>query len=281
MQFLDQLEWVAVDTETTGINPWKREIIEIGAVRFSLKGVEDQFQVLIKPKEKQDPKARAIHNISNEELEEKGVSLSEGMNRFFEFIKDDPLVFHNAPFDVAFIYVAVKALKLEMPTNFYYDSLYLSRSFYPDRNSHSLVALRELLQINTGDAHRALSDAKATAHVFRELLLDQGEELTSRKKYNKFLRFHRKLSAFKIFLPKNLDEIEKYFGDRIRRGEFIKIRYKNRENQVSFGIVRPMELMIFNQNIYVRSQVQMSEDEELIPLRGSTIYDPDLGPMKY
>ena len=281
MQFLDQLEWVAVDTETTGINPWKREIIEIGAVRFSLKGIEDQFQVLIKPKEKQDPKARAIHNISNEELEEKGVSLSEGMSRFFEFIKGDPLVFHNAPFDVAFIYVAAKALKVEMPTNFYYDSLYLSRSFYPDRNSHSLVALRELLQIKTGDAHRALSDAKATAHVFRKLLLDQGEELTSRKKYNKFLRFHRKLNAFKIFLPKNLDEIEKYFGDRIRRGEFIKIRYKNKENQVSLGIVRPMELMIFNQNIYVRSQVQMSEDEELIPLRGSIIYDPDLGPMKY
>ena len=82
-------------------------------------------------------------------------------------------------------------------------------------------------------------------------------------------------------MPKNLDEIEKYFGDRIRRGEFIKIRYKNKENQVSLGIVRPMELMIFNQNIYVRSQVQMSEDEELIPLRGSIIYDPDLGPMKY
>ena len=66
--FLSGLEWVAVDLETSGVNPWKNEIIEIGAVRFSVDAIIDKFQVLLRPTKKQDPRAKAIHNISQEEI---------------------------------------------------------------------------------------------------------------------------------------------------------------------------------------------------------------------
>ncbi|MCB1201493.1 MAG: 3'-5' exonuclease, partial [Leptospiraceae bacterium] len=206
-EFLDQLTWVAVDTETTGLNPWKNELLEIGAVRFQLDSEFEEFEVLIKPEGKIDPRSRAVHNITNEEIEERGKDLETAMKMFVEFIGKDSLVFHNAPFDISFLLRGIEKVNLPVPDNTYYDSLYLSRKYFAHRKKHSLSALREQLDLPEEVLHRALPDARLTAHVFSETIRSKAEQLTSNNKYQSFIRSHGRFSKFKIKLPKNMEDI--------------------------------------------------------------------------
>lgn len=279
--FLESLKMAAVDTETSGVNPWKHELIEIGAVRFTIEGIENRFEALVKPEKKHDPKARAVHQISSEELETKGIGLKAALSDFLDFIAERPLVFHNASFDITFLKVSTEKVKLTLPNNYYYDNLYISKKYFPDRESHSLSSLREELSLKTGKEHRALADAEATALAFIYTLKQNYNDLQSRKSFNKFMRYNRRLHKFTIRLPKNFEDIQKYFQRRIRGNEFIKVNYRDQKGNNYLHIVQPIDLMIFNQNLYLKAKIQWTAEERLIPLKDAVFFDPEVGQMKF
>lgn len=281
MNFLDEAQWVAVDTETTGLNPYKHELIEIGAVRFSLKGLAERFQVLIKPRGKFDPRARAVNLISNEELEKSGIPLQEALPKFFDFIQEDSLVFHNAPFDLSFIVTAANTIGYPLPANTYYDNLHLSRVHFSERKSHALAALRGIFNIETGQAHRALADAEATALIFLASLKEKGQQITSKKKFQKFMKISRRLDRFKVRLPKNFEEIQKYFDRRIKTGELFKVQYSDKEGRQHLHLVKAKELMVFNQNIFLKVEVQTENREILVPIAQSIFFDNEIGTIQF
>ena len=43
----------------------------------------------------QDPDR--FHNISDKEIQEKGIPIHEALDKFLAFVANDPLIFHNAP----------------------------------------------------------------------------------------------------------------------------------------------------------------------------------------
>lgn len=278
--YLDQLSWVAVDTETSGLNPWEHEIIEIGAVRFSLDREEDQFEVLIRPEGKIDPRSRAVHQITNEELEEKGVSLEVAMEQFLAFIGSESLVFHNAPFDVSFIIRSLQKVGLEVPQNSYYDSLYLSRKYFAHRKKHSLAALRDMLNIPVDTLHRALPDARLTARVFSETVQSKAQEITSNSKFQNFIRSHGRLNKFKIRLPQNMDEINQYCNRQIKSGSLLRVDYRDKGEIPRSHFVKFLDVMIFNQNPFVKVQIAPEMTEQLISLRHAIIHDPEKGKIR-
>ena len=278
--YVDDLTWVAVDTETTGTNPYLYEIVEIGAVRFSLKTIEGRFHTLIKTTKKHHPGARAIHNITEKEEKEKGIPIEDALKNFLIFIRDDPLIFHNASFDIAFLIKAMNDNQIKAPENYYYDNLFISRTYFSERKRHSLEYLRELFNINTGKPHRALSDAEATALVFRESLNKKYDLLDTKKNYNSFLRYHRKFHKFKFTLPKNLDKVEQYFNHYIKTKKALNIFYID-QNDKEINIKGiPQDIMIFNQNIFIKMSSIFESDQLLIPLKSAIIYDPDKGELK-
>lgn len=275
--YIKNKAWVAVDTETTGTNPWKYELIEIGAVRFTLDGIIDRFECLIKPLKKQDPKSRAIHNISNEELESRGIPLHDAVVKFINFIAEDSIVFHNASFDLSFLNIAAKSCKIKLPPNFYYDTLFLTRQYLPDLPSYSLENLRKHFQISTENMHRALSDAEATANVLMQLFHLKYDDVSSRRKLKSFLRYHRKLSQFTVSIPKNLDEILHYFNKLIQTSSLIKIEYYNIKGEKTVSMVIPREIMIFNQKLMLKAEIKPLSEVQLIPLKNAKVYDHDVG----
>ncbi len=278
---LDKKLWIAIDIETTGLNPWKYEILEIGAVKFSAKDIISRFQVLIKPLKKQDPTSRKIHNITDKEINENGIPMKEALDKCLAFMEDTPLVFHNASFDISFLTIAFPQNSIPIPGNDYYDTLYLSKKYFPERSSHSLANLKEILKIDTGRGHRALSDAEATANVFLHIIEHFKDIITSNKKYQKFMRFHRRLDEFQIRIPKNLERIENYFNRYIQSGSMMRIKYKSKNGIKNDKIVKILQVMIFNQNIYLRSNCLDQEDELMIPLETAVFHDPDKGMLNY
>lgn len=280
-EWAQNLQFVAIDLETTGLNPYKHEIIEIGAVQFTLAGLGQEFSILIRPERKMDPRARAVHQISKEEIDASAVSLNEGLGAFLEYLPHGNWVFHNAPFDLSFLKQAFTATKREWPQRAYYDNLQLSRQLRPSRASHALEAIKKELGINTGAAHRALADASATALAFLHTLQTEPDIFASKTKFQKIRRWQRKTEKYEILFPKNFDAIDDYFQGKIRQEALLKVDFFDRNGFPQRALVQPKEVMVFSQNVYIRSKIHPGGQELLVPLKRATIHDQELGAQTF
>ena len=92
---------LVLDTETTGLSVTEgHRIIEIGAVEMvNLSLTGRSLHLYINPERDIDVGAQVIHGLSSEFLADKPV-FSDILTVFIDFIKDDLLVIHNAPFNV-------------------------------------------------------------------------------------------------------------------------------------------------------------------------------------
>ena len=89
------------------------------------------------------------------------------------------------------------------------------------------------------------------------------------------------INEFKIKLPKNLENIEKYFKRLIKTRQIMKVSYIDQAGKHKNSFVIPKELMIFNQNIFLKAEFHPKKDEGLIPLSAAIFQDPELGEMKF
>lgn len=163
---------IILDTETTGLSAKEgHRIIEIGAVEminYSLTG--EKLHLYINPEREIDEGAQAIHGISGEFLQDKPV-FSAVADAFLEFVGDDMLVIHNAPFDVGFLNAELERCQKPLLQDVRVtDTLALARQKFPGAQA-SLDALCRRFQIDNShrDLHGALIDADLLAGVFVEL----------------------------------------------------------------------------------------------------------------
>lgn len=161
--------YVVFDLETTGLSPYKDEIIEIGAVKVNKEGqIVDTFTTLVKPSQPVSDFIQNLTGISNDMLED-APSIYVALPRFANFAGDEILVGHNVTFDIAFIQQKAKIYKDMKFLNPYVDTLSLTRKVYPNLKSYKLQDLIKEFDLKTFAAHRALADVVATQQLY-ELL---------------------------------------------------------------------------------------------------------------
>lgn len=164
------MKLLAIDFETTGLSPTHgAEIIEIGAVKFVITDAgiieEDSFQVFCKPKRPIPSKITQINGITNNDVKDALPVLDE-WSRFLEWAGEfDHFVAHNAKFDAKFMCFIYNKEALNMPEFTIIDTLELARRRIKGQNSYKLDSLAKSLNINIEISHRALSDARAAAHL--------------------------------------------------------------------------------------------------------------------
>lgn len=163
---------IILDTETTGLSHSEgHRIIEIGAVEmvnFSLTG--ERLHLYINPEREIDEGAVSIHGITSEFLTDKPL-FQDIAAQFLEFIGDDMLVIHNAPFDVGFLNAELARMaKAALSMDRVVDTLQMARQKFPGAQA-SLDALCRRFDIDNThrDLHGALIDAHLLADVFIEL----------------------------------------------------------------------------------------------------------------
>lgn len=156
--------FVGFDSETTGKYPLESEICELAAVKWKNGQVIDTFQTLLKPSRPMNEENIAIHGITNLMVEE-APPISEKIAEFHRFIQGSILVAHHAPFDLGFVAIEFARAGLACPDLPVICSSLLSRKVFPESKDHRLQTLIGFLQIEQGQAHRALDDAKACLHV--------------------------------------------------------------------------------------------------------------------
>ncbi|HPF82696.1 MAG TPA: PolC-type DNA polymerase III [Bacilli bacterium] len=215
--------YVVFDTETTGFNAGLGDqMIEIGAVKMKDGEVIERFDELIDPNRPIDPEITEVTQITNAMLKGKA-SEEEVTKRFKEFIKDYPLVAHNAKFDISMIEMAYYKYNLGEFTNPVIDTLELSRTMDREYSKHSLSALvkRYGVPFDEEHHHRADYDAEGTGYIFnkmRKKMLDMGlvtlndiQTLCKEEEIHKFGReYHTNLLALNKTGLKNMFKIISY-----------------------------------------------------------------------
>jgi DNA polymerase III epsilon subunit family exonuclease len=155
---------VAIDLETTGLQPEQDAIIEIGALKFARDEVLDTFESLVSPGLPIPYRVQRLTGITSPQLRD-APSLTELVPRLRAFIGELPLVGHSVPFDAAFLRRAGLARR-----NPLIDTFELASALLPDLPNYSLGAVGRALGVKSPTYHRALADAQLSMEVFLALL---------------------------------------------------------------------------------------------------------------
>lgn len=166
-------EYVTLDLETTGLEPKRDRIIEIGAVKVSNGVVIGEYTTLIDPQLEIPERISKLTGISNDMVQGKPL-IQKMLGEFLEFCGDLPLLGHNILFDYSFVKHQAVNCGLEFEKEAV-DTLKIARAVLPDLPSRSLQNLRQHFEIPQGDAHRALEDARTTYHLYERLFQEYGQ----------------------------------------------------------------------------------------------------------
>ncbi|MFC1490594.1 helicase C-terminal domain-containing protein [Candidatus Latescibacterota bacterium] len=157
--------FVSFDVETTGLDPKKNEIIEIGAVKVENGEFIEEYSEFVYPGCPIPDFITHLTGISDSDVAE-AESIQTVLPTFLDFADGYILLGQNVNFDISFI--NNKRMAYKGP---FIDNIELARILLPQLHSYSLENLIDYFNIKTDARHRALEDAKATAEVFL-LLLD-------------------------------------------------------------------------------------------------------------
>ena len=159
--------YVSIDLETTGLNPKRDRIIEIGAIRVEQGQIVEEFSAFVDPGRKLEERITELTGIRDEDLKD-APQLDEVFPKLLEFMGDLPLLGHSILFDYSFLKKAAVDRKLTFERAAV-DTLQIARKYLPELPHRNLGYLCQYYEI-PHQAHRALEDAKATDQLFRKLV---------------------------------------------------------------------------------------------------------------
>lgn len=180
-------EWVALDCETTGLNPRSDEIIAIGAVRIVGNRVltSERLELLVRSEHGVSAESIRVHRLREQDVQD-GVPAEEAMRRLLHFIGARPLVGYYLEFDVAMINRTLKrTLGLTLPqekievSRLYYDHVFQQLPPHKQQENTEIdlrfATIMDALGLPTREAHDALNDAVMAALAFIKLRVLRGE----------------------------------------------------------------------------------------------------------
>ena len=179
-------KFVAFDLETTGLVNTKDEIVEIGAVKFTIaveKGkvvpkLISEFNMLVNPNMMMPEEASKVNHITDDMLKD-APPVGECLKKFTAFCgQGSILIAHNAPFDVGFLRVAYSKNPQYVPGNPAMDSLVIARTILPELENQKLGYMANLfmkrgeftMKIDPAKMHRAVYDCEMLMEVFVALM---------------------------------------------------------------------------------------------------------------
>jgi len=163
---------IILDLETTGLDPFKHEILEIGAVNVA---TGETFECKVHPLriKEADPKALEINGYNKAEWEE-AFLLPNALKLLNEFVGISQPYFmaYNASFDLSFLEKAYQDCALPWPFHYHkLDLLTMAWDILEKGLSLSLKNVASVLGIPPEPAvHRALAGALCAYQVYKKLI---------------------------------------------------------------------------------------------------------------
>jgi DNA polymerase III subunit epsilon len=158
------LDFVAIDFETANGSP--ASPCAVGLIRVRGGKIVDGFESLFRP-----PAAHnwfsagniAVHGITPAMIET-APNYSEVFTEMLEFVAEDVLIAHNAPFDMGVLRASASAIGAEIPPLSYSCSLQIARKTY-NLDSYRLNQVAYAIGHEEFDHHNALADSDACSRI--------------------------------------------------------------------------------------------------------------------
>jgi DNA polymerase III subunit epsilon len=167
------LREIVLDTETTGLEPAEgHRLVEIGCVEIVNRFPTGKtFHVYLNPERDMPAEAFNVHGLSAQFLADKPL-FADIVEAFLAFIADDPLVIHNASFDVKFLNAELKrAGRALLMGERIIDTLMLARRRHAgQRNDLDSLCDRYGIDRSRRTRHGALLDSEILSDVYAELM---------------------------------------------------------------------------------------------------------------
>ena len=167
---LIDVTFCVLDLETTGGSAKNCEITEIGAVKYKGGVPLGEFQTLVDPGLEIPPSITLLTGITQAMVFD-APKIATALPTFLEFLHGTVIVGHNVRFDLSFLNEAAQRLGYPTLSNRWVDTAALARRLIRSEvRNLRLASLAAHFASPTKPNHRALEDAKATAHVLHCLL---------------------------------------------------------------------------------------------------------------
>lgn len=175
---LDEIRFVVIDTETTGLDHTRDRVVSFGAVRVcgGTIDVADAVDWRIRTTLPSSVASIEIHGVLNYELET-GLPESQFVERLVNYVGTDIIVGYRPGFDLAILNRLVRASTDGRLTNPTLDIFELGmrldhpvRSNFVNPEPYRLDALCARFDVDTSERHTALGDAYATALLLLKIV---------------------------------------------------------------------------------------------------------------
>ncbi|MBC8196591.1 MAG: ATP-binding domain-containing protein [Candidatus Marinimicrobia bacterium] len=202
---------IVFDTETTGLNVEKDDIIQIAATEIINGNSGKSINIYIKTNKSLSETVK-IHNINLNLLNENGIPAKTGIKKFLNFIGNDALLAHNSNYDINILTHFSNRYGMQFDTNrIIFDSIELTKRLYPKLKSYKLGNILNELNIEGNATHNAIDDVFATISLVNYLNNKNNKNKLKRVEFlqkNKKLitRFNKNISNFWTRKENNLIE---------------------------------------------------------------------------
>ena len=200
---------IVLDTETTGLDPSKDKIIEIGCVELINNIPTGQtFHKYFSPGNILiSEESQSIHGLSNDFLKSFD-SFEDNIGELMDFLSNSLIIIHNVSFDLSMINAVLERMFLEkIDRNRCLCTLELSRKKFPGSKVNLNALCRKFgISLKSRETHGALVDSFLLAEVYLELLggkqrnlfIDKKKETSTLNKVNKINEKHLKTPLIKL-----------------------------------------------------------------------------------
>lgn len=178
---IEEICYVVLDTELTGLNHKKDSVVSIGAIKMKGKKINlgDFYYRVVKPRADFSSESVVIHGITPSDVEEKP-SIDGVIEEFMEFCKGCVLAGHFLSLDLIFLNKELRRVSnktIETPavdTQRVYEWIKnhngAFRGHYETNGNMDLFSIAKEYGIQVSEAHNALTDAFVTAQLFQRFL---------------------------------------------------------------------------------------------------------------
>ena len=175
---LEQINFIVLDVESTGLNPQKDRLLSIGALQLvhnqiNLKGALELH--LDPPNAHEKTEAIAIHGLVPSTADRNYVEEEDALRQLLAFIGNSVLVGHHLGFDLAILNNALLRIGIPKLRNKVIDTFLLAQkldkpSYHTNPQQYGLDQLARQFSIPLSDRHTALGDCYITAILLMKML---------------------------------------------------------------------------------------------------------------
>jgi DNA polymerase III epsilon subunit family exonuclease len=246
-EYPGDIRFAALDLETTGTNPLRNKILEVGIVVFSRNEKEiESWSTLVNPGMEVPREVVGIHGITTEMVTD-APSFDDIYGHIVKYLKGSVPIMHNPVFDLSFLTME-GGQSLDRPS---LDTVRLARKAMPGKESYKLSSLSDA----GGDYthHRALDDARACRDLFLKIMDMVDPDL------------YWSMDDIKQYHGKPLTSpLVRKFGSkwhsRIEKGTKLTIRYYDGSGSVTERDIIPREWIRYGKKEYIRAYCSLRNE---------------------